>query len=244
MFSLKQKDKVDFGGVSANDDPDIEVIKIRRSSRSGLWFESLRLMRDVILIVAVFVLFGVFVAQPVVVEGTSMVPELQNGERLIVNKLIYYNFESVSWGHISRGDIVVFWYPEDPEKSFVKRVVGLPGETVEISNGVVYVDGMALEEPYLKKSGLDKTSDVERTKVKDHYYFVMGDNREHSSDSRSWGLVPQKYIYGKAFFRYWRPSKLGFLEHGETQLKETEESQEAPSEEEDPGDDYRAEEES
>ena len=241
MFSKNQKNQVDFGAISDKDDGDIEVHKVKRASKYGLWTESLRLLRDIILIVAIFVLFGVFIAQPVVVDGSSMVPQLHNGERLIVNKLVYYNFRTVSWGHLERGDIVVFWYPEDPDKSYVKRIIGLPGETVEIRDNTVLIDGKALSEPYLEKGDRSKMSDLREKIIKDHYYFVMGDNRENSSDSRSWGLVPEKYIYGKAFFRYWRPSKLGFLEKGETQLEEVEGEPEMEEGDEDPGNDYQPE---
>lgn len=215
MFDFKKKDQFEFGVVSAEDDRDIEVFQLRRESRNGLWSESFKLVRDIILIIAVFILMGVFVAQPVVVEGTSMLPQLHDGERLLVNKLVYYNFKSVSWGHISRGDIVVFWYPDDPDKSYVKRVIGLPGETVEVRNGVVFINGTELKEDYLDEVHNKSLPSFPPKKVKEHYYFVMGDNRDNSSDSRYWGLVPEKYIYGKAFFRYWRLSNFGTLEHGE-----------------------------
>ena len=129
-----------------HDDPDIEIVRLRRESRQGLLTESLRLIRDIILIIAAFILVGVFFVQPVVVEGTSMLPQLHDGERLLVNKLIYYKFKSISWGHLSRGDIVVFWYPNDPDKSYVKRIIGMPGETVEIRYGRIYIDGQELHE--------------------------------------------------------------------------------------------------
>src|SRR6185369_12436851 len=149
MFDFRKKNKFDFGFVSPGDDSDIEISRVGRESRNGLFTESLRLVRDIFLIIVVFVLFGVFVVQPVVVEGTSMLPELHDGERLLVNKLVYYKIQSVSWGHISRGDIVVFWYPREPDKSYVKRVIGLPGETVEIRNGKVLINGQQLDEDYL-----------------------------------------------------------------------------------------------
>ncbi|REJ79479.1 MAG: signal peptidase I [Acidobacteria bacterium] len=180
----------------------------------------MRLLRDIVLILAIFVLFGVFVAQPVVVDGESMVPELHEGERLLVNKLIYYDIKRFDWGHIQRGDIVVFWYPQDPDKSFVKRVIGLPGEMVEIRRGSVYIDGRLLEEPYLSDEKNRSSLNYSGKRVEEHYYFVMGDNRDNSLDSRTWGLVPEKYIYGKAFFRYWRPSNLGILRRGEAKLKD------------------------
>ena len=225
MFDFQRKNQYDFGFISADDDRDIEVQQLKRESRQGIWSESLKLLRDVFLIIVVFILFGVFVAQPVVVEGTSMVPQLHDGERLLVNKLIYYKFESVSWGHIERGDIVVFWCPNDPDKSYVKRVIGLPGEIVEIRAGRVYIDGQELAESYLDTEHNKSLPSFPSRKVDAHHYFVMGDNRDNSSDSRYWGLVPEKYIYGKAFFRYWQPGNIGFLEHGEYNIEEQKETE-------------------
>jgi signal peptidase I len=214
MFDLRGKNQYPFGSVTAADDRDIDITRLRRESRQGLWAEGVRLLRDIFLIVVVFILFGVFFVQPVVVEGTSMLPQLHDGERLLVNKLVYYKIQSISWGHIERGDIVVFWYPNDPDKSYVKRVIGLPGETVEIRNGRVIVNGVELNEAYLDLEHNQSLPSWPAKRVEEHHYFVMGDNRDNSSDSRYWGLVPEKYIYGKAFFRYWKPSSIGFLEHG------------------------------
>lgn len=214
MFPLPGKSKIEFGPVAASDDRNIDITHLRRESRQGLWSEGLRLVRDIFLIIVVFILFGVFFVQPVVVEGTSMVPELHDGERLLVNKLVYYKIQSISWGHIERGDIVVFWFPNDPDKSYVKRVIGLPGEMVELRNGKVMINGKELDETYLDKEHNQSLPSMPPTPVLEHHYFVMGDNRDNSSDSRYWGLVPEKYIYGKAFFRYWKPSSIGFLEHG------------------------------
>jgi len=158
------------------------------------------------------VLIVVFVVQPVKVEGTSMQPRLENDERIFVNKFDY-NFWS-----IERGDIIVFWYPEDPTKSFIKRVIGLPGESIDMdAMGHVTINGQVIPEQYLAP----QRNQMARAKwnqvrsdfkyVKPHYYFVMGDNRDASNDSRSWGLVPEKYIYGKAMFRYWPLPRIGSL---------------------------------
>ncbi len=215
MFDFRKKNQYDFGFVSPDDDRDIEVVQLRRESRQGIWTESLRLVRDIFLIIVVFILFGVFAVQPVVVEGTSMLPQLNDGERLLVNKLVYYKIQSVSWGHLERGDIVVFWFPREPDKSYVKRIIGLPGEMVEVRNGKVIIDGQELDEDYLDIEHNQSLPSFPTKRVDDHHYFVMGDNRDNSSDSRYWGLVPEKYIYGKAFFRYWKPSNMGFLEHGD-----------------------------
>ena len=220
MFDFRRKDQFEFGAVSPDDDRDIEVVQLRRESRQGIWTESLRLVRDIFLIIVVFILFGVFAVQPVVVEGTSMLPQLNDGERLLVNKLVYYKIQSVSWGHLERGDIVVFWFPKEPDKSYVKRIIGLPGESVEVREGKVIIDGQALNEDYLDLEHNKTLPSFPPRKVEEHHYFVMGDNRDNSSDSRYWGLVPEKYIYGKAFFRYWAPSKMGFLEHGEYEINQ------------------------
>jgi signal peptidase I len=220
MFDFRRKNQYEFGFVTPEDDRDIDVVQLRRESRQGIWTESLRLIRDVFLIIVVFILFGVFAVQPVVVEGTSMLPQLNDGERLLVNKLVYYKIQGVSWGHLERGDIVVFWFPKEPDKSYVKRIIGLPGEMVEVRNGKVIIDGQELNEDYLDTAHNQSLPTFPARRVDDHHYFVMGDNRDNSSDSRYWGLVPEKYIYGKAFFRYWKPSNMGFLEHGAYDINE------------------------
>ena len=220
MFDFRRKNQFEFGAVSPGDDRDIDVVQLRRESRQGIWTESLRLVRDIFLIIVVFILFGVFAVQPVVVEGTSMLPQLNDGERLLVNKLVYYKIQSVSWGHLERGDIVVFWFPKEPDKSYVKRIIGLPGEVIEVRNGKVIIDGQELNEDYLDTEHNQSLPTFPAKRVDDHFYFVMGDNRDNSSDSRYWGLVPEKYIYGKAFFRYWKPSNMGFLEHGAYDINE------------------------
>ncbi len=154
----------------------------------------------------------VFIVQPVKVEGTSMLPRLHDGERIFVNKLIYY--DEYRWApKIERGDIVVFWYPEDPSKSYIKRVVGLPGESVEVREGKVLINGGELDETYLDPKSNLSTRSQPSVYVKPNYYFVMGDNRDNSSDSRSWGLVPKKYIYGKALLRYWPLSAASVIHH-------------------------------
>jgi signal peptidase I len=142
-----------------------------------------------------------------------MQPRLENDERIFVNKF-KYNFEP-----IERGEIVVFWFPEDPTKSFIKRVIGLPGETIDMDpKGHVTINGIPIDESYLaperNQNAREKWNQVrnEWKYVKAHYYFVMGDNRDASNDSRSWGLVPEKYIYGKAMFRYWPLQRMGSLD--------------------------------
>jgi signal peptidase I len=207
-------------GITPADDLDIATsYPDVEQPRPHLWGEARALIRDVLFAALTAVLLVVFVIQPVKVEGTSMLPRLHDGERIFVNKFLYsldgWPSKSLSIGRpIQRGDIVVFWYPRDPSKSFIKRVIGLPGETVRIdTDGKVYINGQQLDEPYLSK---EFTSAPQRSIVKtvrDHRYFVMGDNRDHSNDSRAWGQVPEKYIYGQAFFRYWPLDEAGVLIH-------------------------------
>ncbi|MCS6874747.1 MAG: signal peptidase I [Pyrinomonadaceae bacterium] len=215
---MRKKKTFPFGTISVEDDISIEIFSTRRKAFHSFCVEVFRFFRDILFVLMIFILFGVFIAQPVVVEGTSMLPVLHDGERLLVNKLIYYKWKTFSWARIERGDVVVFWYPKDPEKSFVKRVIGLPGETVEVRNGVVYINGKRLYENYLDPEYNRNAANFPLKKIEEHYYFVMGDNRDNSSDSRYWGLVPEKYIYGKAFFRFW-PSNIGFIEKGQYEIK-------------------------
>ena len=196
-----------FGTVDADDDRDIQIQRPRDAARKHLWHESRLLVRDLIFALMVLALVMVFVIQPVKVEGTSMLPYLHDGERIFVNKLVYY--DDYRWApKIYRGDIVVFWFPDDPSKSYIKRVIGLPGDTVEVDGGHVRVNGRDLDESYLDQHLNMSHASKAPTYVKPGYYFVMGDNRDNSSDSRIWGLVPKKYIYGKALFRYWPLSSI------------------------------------
>lgn len=160
--------------------------------------------RDIFFAALTAILIVVFVVQPVKVEGTSMEPKLVDQERIFVNKFVYH------FSSIERGDIVVFWYPKDPSKSFIKRVIGLPGEQVEVRNRVVWVNGKPLLEPYVSSEYLDDSSYSPDT-VPPGYYFVLGDHRNSSNDSRNWGFVPEENVFGKAVFRYWPVSKLGLI---------------------------------
>ena len=146
-----------------------------------------------------------FVAQAFRVQGTSMLPLLEDSERIIVNKFIY------RFHPIQRGDVVVFWYPKDPSVSFIKRVVGVPGDTVELRRGALFVNDRRISEEYVRPQFNDDETHGPVTVAKG-YYYVLGDHRNSSNDSRSWGEVPEKYIYGKAVFRFWPPSKMGFIE--------------------------------
>ena len=208
IFRRTTKSRHRFGDISAADDRDIDVQSFELESRKHFWAEARLLVRDLVFAVMLMILFVVFVVQPVKVEGTSMLPRLHDGERIFVNKLIYYHLPP-----LARGDIVVFWFPDDPDKSYIKRVIGLPGEMVEVRDGRIRVDGKELDEPYLDPQLNASHMSQPPIIVKPHYYFVMGDNRDHSSDSRYWGLVPEKYIYGKALFRYWPVSAASVIRH-------------------------------
>ena len=212
MFGIRTRRPPPFGGIHVNDDKDIQIHRPEDASRSSLWAEGRLLFRDLVFALMIAALVVVFIVQPVKVEGTSMLPRLHDGERIFVNKLIYY--DEYRWApKIERGDIVVFWYPKDPSKSYIKRVIGLPGETVEVREGTVYINGAVLEEKYLDPSENSSSASQGPLPVNPNYYFVMGDNRDNSSDSRSWGLVPKKYIYGKALLRYWPPSAASVIHH-------------------------------
>jgi signal peptidase I len=208
LLAGKKRNIPAFGDISADDDQDIEIYSEKAASRSAFWAESRLLARDLIFALMFAVLLVVFVVQPVKVEGTSMLPRLRDGERIFVNKMVYYGLPQ-----LGRGDVVVFWFPDDPTKSYVKRIIGLPGETVEVREGRILINGQILDEAYLDKELNHAQVSQAPVVVKKHYYFVMGDNRDHSSDSRAWGLVPEKYIYGKALLRYWPLPDAGVISH-------------------------------
>ncbi|HVQ35881.1 MAG TPA: signal peptidase I [Pyrinomonadaceae bacterium] len=212
MLGIRTRRPPPFGGIQVTDDKDIQVQRPEAASRNSLWAESRLLFRDLVFALMIAALVVVFVVQPVKVEGTSMLPRLHDGERIFVNKLIYY--DEYSWApKVDRGDIIVFWFPDDPSKSYIKRVVGLPGDTIEMRDGMVRVNGTQIEERYLDPSLNVAPKSQMPVYVRPNYYFVMGDNRDNSSDSRSWGLVPKKYIYGKALLRYWPLSAASVIHH-------------------------------
>jgi signal peptidase I len=163
-------------------------------------------IRDLAFSVLIAVVLIVFIYQPVKVEGTSMMPTLTDKERIFINKFTY----RFGLGDIQRGDTVVFWYPLDSSKSYIKRVIGLPGDRVRIDDGDVLVNGRKLIEDYVPPEYRDHVSREEET-VPPGKYFVLGDHRGSSSDSRTWGYVPRENIYGKAVFVYWPLNQMGRL---------------------------------
>lgn len=161
-------------------------------------------LRDLMLSCLIAVLVILFLYRPVKVEGTSMMPSLFDQERLFINQFTY----KFGIGEIQRGDTVVFWFPKDPTKSYIKRVIGLPGDVVAVKDGLVYVNNTRLDERYVPPQYRDYDSHPP-VHVGPDEYFVLGDHRVSSNDSRAWGLVPRSYIYGKAVFVFWPLEHLG-----------------------------------
>ncbi len=170
-----------------------------KGSGFGLW------VRDIVISAAVSILIITFLYQPVRVEGTSMLPRLEDHDRLFINKFVY------RISSIHRGDVVVFHYPRDPEKSYIKRVIAAPGDRISIERGRVYLNGRLLHEPYVPEEYRDTRSMAE-TVVPEDAYFMMGDHRSISSDSREFGPVDRDLIYGKAVFVYWPTKDAGVVE--------------------------------
>jgi len=181
--------------------------EIREWSRSLLWG-------------AIFVYFFTgYVFKAYKVEGRSMQPLLQNGERIFVNRLIY------RMDDIERGNIVVFYHPADTKDFFIKRVLGLPGETIEVRKGKVYINNLAIDDHFVP-AYFRSRENVRKMIIPKGFYFVSGDHRNQSYDSRAWAnetdkspFVPEKYIVGKASFRYWPLSSFGFINSEFVSLK-------------------------
>jgi signal peptidase I len=169
-----------------------------RAWRWELW------VRDLLISIAISAFIIIFIYQPVKVEGTSMMPSLSDHERIFVNKFVY-RLEP-----IERGDIVVFRYPRDPAQSYIKRVIGVAGDRIRIDGGQVYVNDQPLDEDYVPPAYTDAQSLAEMV-VPAQCYFVLGDHRNMSRDSRDFGPVNQSFIYGKAVFGYWPMGRLGRL---------------------------------
>lgn len=190
----------------------------QQAAESSTMFSYVReTIADLVRFAAAATIVMTFVVQPMRVEGTSMLPHLHTGERILVNKFLYsldgWPLKTLSIGRpVERGDVVVFYYPKDPSTRYVKRVIGLPGDIVSIDDlGHVFVNGRRIYEPYLSPQFTRAPAPMSPVVVDDHYYFVMGDNRDDSSDSRMWGLVPEKYICGEACFRFWPLNEIGPL---------------------------------
>jgi len=176
-------------GLPGKLDPNPAPSPPRKSAGIGLW------VRDLLISVVASVLIITFLYQPVRVEGTSMLPRLEDRDRLFINKFVY------RVAAIERDDVVVFRYPRDPEKSYIKRVIALPGDRLRIDHGQVWLNGKRLDEGYVPEEYRDSKSMPEMV-VPEGSYFMMGDHRSISSDSREFGPVDRSLIYGKAVFVY------------------------------------------
>ena len=177
-----------------------QTVRRHRRSEDGLrgW------VRDLVVSIAVSVFIILFLYQPVRVEGTSMLPQLEDQDRLFINKFAYHI------GEIHRGDVIVFRYPRDETKSYIKRVIAVPGDDLKIDHGSVWVNGKLLSEPYVPQWYKDDRS-VPEMVMPEGEYFVMGDHRSISSDSRDFGPVARPLIYGRAAFVYWPMDQAGVV---------------------------------
>ncbi len=166
-------------------------------------------IESITMALAVFVIFYLFLFQPHQVRGNSMYPNFHDGEYILTDKISY------RLGEPKRGEVIIFRAPKNEEYDYIKRIIGLPGDTLRIENGKVILNNSLFAEPYLPSDYTTNSGNFLKNKqiitVPAGHYFVMGDNRSHSSDSREWGFVPQKNIIGKAFFRYWPPSRAGVI---------------------------------
>ena len=173
-----------------------------KNKRSGFLSFLVDVLETLILSVVLFVSINIISAR-IRVDGDSMEPTLVSGEYVVVNRLSY------RLGHPQRGDIIVFHFPRDPKEEYIKRVIGLPGDEVNVMNGLVYVNGQSLDENYLDV----KMNYSGSWTVPTGQLFVLGDNRNNSSDSHDWGTVPMDYVVGKAVLVYWPPPAWGLIDH-------------------------------
>ncbi len=159
---------------------------------------------DIVLILGLF--FRAFILQPFIVDGVSMEQNFHNNEYLLVDQITYRLRAP------KHGEVIIFRPPSNTSSDYIKRIIALPGETVVIENNQVLINGHLLNEPYLDKGTVTETGDkIFTTTLKPDQYFVMGDNRQHSSDSREWGVVPRKNIVGKAWFAVFPTSYFGII---------------------------------
>ncbi|HOJ92119.1 MAG TPA: signal peptidase I [Dictyoglomaceae bacterium] len=173
------------------------ILTKREELKKYEWYD---LLETIVFAFILALLIKSFILQISYIPTGSMIPTLNEREAVLVVRIPYYFREP------TRGEIIVFRYPQDPKTEYVKRLIGLPGDTVEIKSGVVYVNGEALDEPYVKNKSFDDYGPI---KVPEDNYFVLGDNRPVSVDSRYWGFVPQKNLIGRAIFLLWPPQRIG-----------------------------------
>lgn len=171
----------------------------------------IEIIETVVVCVAIFFILYLFVAQFHKVSGNSMIPTLHSGDYIITEKISY------RFGSPKRGDIIVLKNPRDESQDFIKRIVATAGDSIRIESNTIFVNDVATDETYLppgtETNGGSFLSEGETVKSGPNQYFVIGDNRQHSSDSREWGAVTKEEIVGKAFFRYWPPQSFGFVKN-------------------------------
>lgn len=182
--------------------------------KSGL----VELIEFIAILAAIFVIIRFFIAEPHRVSGNSMVPNFHDGDYLITNKLAS-NKLPIKFGQIKRGEVIILNNPRNTDQVFIKRVIGLPGDKISISGGKVFINNEPLSEPYLPPNtitaGGSFLAEGEEIVIPDGQYFVMGDNRSGSSDSREWGTLKSDLIIGQAYLRYWPPQKIELLKVNE-----------------------------
>ena len=178
-----------------------EEAAVEQPSKWRAFFKEL--VDTVLLALVLFLVINGLTAR-VRVDGPSMEPSFFNDNRVIVSKVSYW------WGDIQRGDVIVFPAPPSPDEDYIKRVIGLPGDQVEVRNGRVFVNGQLLDEPYI---AAPPVRDMALTNVPEDSLFVMGDNRNVSSDSRAWGPLKVEDVLGKAVFVYWPLERVGIVTH-------------------------------
>lgn len=179
------------------------VVALEEAPPSSARRVLLEIIETIVLALVLFLAIN-FLTARIRVDGSSMEPNFHDGDYVIVNRMAY------RLGDIQRGDVIVFPYPLNEEEDYIKRVIGLPGDHVAVYGGVVYVNGVALFETYIMEK---PDTDSAEVVVPDGYVFVMGDNRNASSDSRSWGPLKIEKIIGKAVFRYWPFPTMGLVDH-------------------------------
>lgn len=194
----------DLEDIRSEITPDQTVSEDRKSSARRFLID---VVETLILSVLLFAAINAVSAR-IRVDGYSMEPNLHSGEFVIVNKLAY------KFGSPQIGDVIVFHFPRDTKQEYIKRVIGLPGDKVVISNKQVMVNGQVLDEPYIAAQPIYQGNWI----VPEDSLFVLGDNRNNSSDSHNWGMVPLSNVVGKAFFIYWPPTEWGLVEHAEAEF--------------------------
>lgn len=184
--------------------------------KSSFWSVIVDIVETLVVAAAIFVVVYLFLLQPHQVKGASMKPNFHDGEYILTDKITY------RFSDPKRGDVIIFKSPTNPDVDFIKRIVALPGETVKISDGNIVItnqenkNGFTLTEPYEingTTSGGKEAPQNTEIKLDKEEYFVLGDNRLESFDSRSWGNLPKANIIGKAWLRYWPLNKFGFVKH-------------------------------